>query len=80
MGQSSAKERSWSKLHKGMTKLSIASAMLFEWYRTADKQVFIRAKKKPLSLWNLTAFGMWCPGPESNRHALRRGILSPVKK
>ena len=21
----------------------------------------------------------WCPGPESNRHALRRGILSPVR-
>ncbi len=21
---------------------------------------------------------LWCPGPESNRHALRRGILSPV--
>jgi hypothetical protein len=22
---------------------------------------------------------MWCPGPESNRHALRRGILSPLR-
>jgi hypothetical protein len=22
----------------------------------------------------------WCPGPESNRHALRRGILSPIVK
>ena len=21
----------------------------------------------------------WCPGPESNRHALRRGILSPLR-
>ena len=21
----------------------------------------------------------WCPGPESNRHALLRGILSPVR-
>lgn len=23
---------------------------------------------------------LWCPGPESNRHALRRGILSPGAK
>ena len=22
---------------------------------------------------------LWCPGPESNRHALRRGILSPLR-
>ena len=22
----------------------------------------------------------WCPGPESNRHAFRRGILSPTPK
>jgi hypothetical protein len=22
---------------------------------------------------------VWCPGPESNRHALRRGILSPLR-
>ena len=21
----------------------------------------------------------WCPGPESNRHASRRGILSPLR-
>ncbi len=25
------------------------------------------------------AFVYWCPGPESNRHALRRGILSPLR-
>jgi aromatic amino acid transport protein AroP len=27
------------------------------------------------SLW----FRIWCPGPDSNRHALRRGILSPLR-
>lgn len=26
-----------------------------------------------------TAKNVWCPGPESNRHALRRGILSPLR-
>lgn len=25
------------------------------------------------------AWNLWCPGPESNRHALRRGILSPLR-
>ena len=32
----------------------------------------------PERLQKLSRYKLWCPGPESNRHALRRGILSPV--
>jgi len=32
--------------------------------------------KKAVSAQTETAFRNWCPRPESNRHALRRGILS----
>ena len=33
-------------------------------------------KKKPFHRWK----GLWwCPGPESNRHALRRGIFLPLR-
>src|SRR5690606_8402260 len=28
---------------------------------------------------NIGKISRWCPGPESNRHALRRGILSPLR-
>ncbi len=30
------------------------------------------------SKW-ITCVKWWCPGPESNRHASRRGILSPLR-
>ncbi len=39
---------------------------------------FCTDEKKPQGL-KLAAFVQWCPGPESNRHALRRGILSPLR-
>ena len=31
--------------------------------------------RKPIEQRNVT----WCPGPDSNRHTLRRGILSPLR-
>ena len=38
-------------------------------------------KNKKTRYKNTAGFlcALWCPGPESNRHALRRGILSPVR-
>ena len=36
--------------------------------KQGDKTDIVRTKPR----W-------WCPGPESNRHALRRGILSPLR-
>lgn len=45
-------------------------------------------KKKPRKSLTLRGFSeycgscrnnFWCPGPDSNRHALRRGILSPLR-
>lgn len=33
----------------------------------------------PERVQKLSRYKLWCPGPESNRHALRRGILSPLR-
>jgi hypothetical protein len=38
-----------------------------------------RKCKKPLESGRCDTAEIWCPGPDSNRHALRRGILSPLR-
>jgi hypothetical protein len=48
--------------------------------RCLSRSLILRAKcEKAVSAYAETAFRKWCPGPESNRHALRRGILSPLR-
>ena len=37
-----------------------------------------RKRKRPEARGSFRPY-LWCPGPESNRHALRRGILSPLR-
>jgi len=37
-------------------------------------------RKRPHGRGTMRPYLWWCPGPESNRHALRRGILSPHQK
>lgn len=38
-----------------------------------------RAERNGECIPKTIAKKLWCPGPESNRHALRRGILSPLR-
>ena len=40
---------------------------------------FHRGKRKRPHVFGTMRPYLWCPGPESNRHALRRGILSPLR-
>ena len=37
-----------------------------------------RKRKRPEARGSFRPY-LWCPGPESNRHALRLGILSPLR-
>ena len=38
-----------------------------------------RRNKKVRKSLNSSGLSRWCPGPESNRHALRRGIFFPLR-
>jgi hypothetical protein len=46
--------------------------------RTSSASLSEGKRKKPEE-YGLFRLHSWCPGPESNRHALRRGILSPLR-
>ena len=46
--------------------------------RTSQSHFPERKRKRPEACGSYRPC-LWCPGPDSNRHALRRGILSPLR-
>ena len=40
---------------------------------------FLLSEVRLIGMRCFSHFELWCPGPESNRHALRRRILSPLR-